>query len=179
MLVSVAIHNLDQNGDSVMGLFMHHPLIKGEISDKNHKDWLDIIEVQFGTKRQITSLTSTQGDRESSNAKISNLKMMKYMDKASPKLFIETCCGRGNTIKLVKTKTGSGGGSQEFLEYTLENAIISKMNVEAIAESGFRPVEEYEISFTKLTKKYIQYDEDGNALAPVIVGFDTATNTKI
>ncbi|MGH1441121.1 MAG: type VI secretion system tube protein Hcp [Cellvibrionaceae bacterium] len=55
---------------------MYHPTIKGETSDKNHKDWIDILKVKFGTSRNITSSTSTQGDRESSNASMSSLKIV-------------------------------------------------------------------------------------------------------
>lgn len=34
------------------------------------------------------------------------------------------------------------------------------------------------ISFLDAEVKYTPYDEDGNALAPIAVAFDTATNTK-
>lgn len=162
-----------------MSIYLYNPDIKGETSDSNHKEWIDIIEMRFGTVRKITSSASTQGDRESSNATISNLRFMKFMDKASPYLFIKSCCGTGQTIKIVNTKTGTGNGSEVFVEYTLENALFSKMNVEASNDNGFLPVEEYELSFTKITTKYIPYNEDGNAAAPLIVGFDTATNRKI
>lgn len=74
-----------------MSIFLHYPKIKGETSDKNHKDWIDVLDVEFGVSRAITSATSTQGDRESSNATISDLTIKKLMDKATPYIFIETC----------------------------------------------------------------------------------------
>ena len=163
----------------VMSLFLYREGIKGEASDKNFKDWIDIIELSFGISRKITSSTSTQGDRESSNATIGDLKFLRFMDKASPKLFLEACCGKGSTVKIVQTKTGTGDGAHVFLEYTLDNAVISSLHVEATNDSGYRPVEQLTISFTKLTTKYISYDEDGNQEAPIVVGFDTATNTKV
>lgn len=161
-----------------MSIFMQISGIKGETSDKNHKGWIDAIEMDFKVNRKITSNTSTKGNRESSNATISNLRLMKLMDKTSPHLFLLSCCGTGKTIKIVNTKTGKGDGSEVFVEYTLENALFSKMQVDASNDAGFRPVEEYEISFTKLTIKYIPFDDDGNTEAPLIVGFDTETNTK-
>ena len=162
-----------------MSIFMQVPGVTGETSDKNHKGCIDIIEMKFGVGRKITSATSTRGDRESSNATISNLRFMKFMDKTTPYLFIKSCCGTGQTIKIYCTKTGTGDGAEAFVEYTLENALFSKMNTQATNDNGFRPIEEYEISFTKLTTKYTPYDEDGKAVAPHVVGFDTATNTKI
>lgn len=159
-------------------IFLQHPTIKGWTSDKNHQGFIDIEDIKWGVGRQITSVTSTQGDRESSNAVISDLIITKWMDKTSPYLFIETCCGTGKTIKIIMTKTGTGDGGDVFLEYTLENALFSKMEVEALRASNVRPAEEYRISFTSMSVKYIQYDEDGNMLAPEAVGFNTATNTK-
>ena len=161
-----------------MSIFMHHPDIKGETSDKNHQGYIDIEDIEWGVARKITSNTSTQGDRESANAIISDLVLTKWMDKTSPYLFIEACCGRGKALKIVMTKTGVGNGAEVFLEYTLENALLSKMEVQAIRASNIRPVEEYSISFTSMGLKYIQYDENGNVLSPNAVGFNTATYTK-
>lgn len=159
-----------------MSIFLYDPKIKGETSDKNHKDYIDVLDVEFGVSRAITSATSTQGDRESSNAVISDLTIKKIMDKATPYIFIETCCGRGKTLKIVMTKTGAGGGADVFLEYTLENALYAHMQTN---HNGLRPIETIKISFTKMTVKYLTYDEDGNLEAPQTVGFNTATNTKI
>ncbi len=159
-----------------MSIFMHIEGIQGETSDLNHKGWIDIENLEWGSKRQITSNTSTQGDRESSNATITDLTLIKLMDKTTPYLFIETCCGRGKTIKIVLTKTGAGNGADVFMEYTLNNALFSQMNT---THNGLRPIEELKISFTSMVVKYITYDEDGNSKTPEVVGFNTATNTKV
>lgn len=159
-----------------MSILMYHPTIKGETSDKNYKGWIDILKVKFGTNRKITSSTSTQGDRESSNASMSTLKIVKLMDKATPYIFIESCCGTGKTLKIIMTKTGSGQGADVFVEYTFENAMFARM---LTLHNGLRPIEEIEISYTRMTTKYIPYDEDGRATGPLVVGFDATTNTKI
>ena len=161
-----------------MSKFLFIDGIKGEVSDSNYKDWLDIIEWGWDVSRKITSTTSTQGDRESSNATIGDLKITRRMDKATPKLFIEAACGCGKQVKLVQTKTGTGKGTDTFIEYTLKNAIISDYKVVAISDGAARPREELTISFVDIEVKYTPYDEDGNAQAPIAVGFNTATNTK-
>lgn len=157
---------------------MHVPGVIGETSNKHHEGWIDLEDIEWSVSRSITSNTSTQGDRESANAVISDLVATKWMDKSTPKLFIETCCGRGKTIKIVMTKTGKGDGSEVFLEYTLENALFAQMETESLSADNVRPAEELHISFTKISIRYIQYDEDGNIVNPISVGFDTATNTK-
>ena len=161
-----------------MSVFLNYEGIKGESSDDGHKDWIDVDSWEWGTTRQITSSTSTQGDRESSNATISDLKITKKMDSSSNRLFMESCCGTGKTVKLHLSKTGTGSGADVYMEYTLKNALISHYHVGGISGDIDRPSETITISFVEVEAKYIPYDEDGNATAPDAVGFDTASNTK-
>ena len=100
------------------------------------------------------------------------------MDKATPKLFIESCCGTGKTIKVAFTKTGTGSGTLPYMEYTLHNALISHYEVTALSQSDARPREELTISFVDIDVKYTPYDEDGNPEAPIALGFNSATNIK-
>ncbi|MDN3519151.1 type VI secretion system tube protein Hcp [Aquisalimonas lutea] len=157
---------------------MSYKGIKGESSDKNHKEWIDIDDLHWGVKRNITSNTSTQNDRESANAVIQDLTLARRMDSASPNLFIESCSGKGKTIVLHLTKTGTGTGSDAFMEYALKNALISSYEMNAETEADERPTELLTISFVDLEMKYTPYDQDGNAMAPVAVGFDTSTGEK-
>jgi type VI secretion system secreted protein Hcp len=46
-----------------MSVFMNYEGIQGESSDKNHKGWMDIESWSWGTRRKITSVTSTQRKR--------------------------------------------------------------------------------------------------------------------
>lgn len=163
-----------------MSIFMKREGVVGECSDKNHKGYVDIKSIRWGVSREITSSTSTRGDRESSNATISDLFITRRMDKSTPKLFLESCCGTGNDVEIYLTKTGVGDGSDVFMVYTLKNALFSQYKITAKNKSqGFRPLEEIKVSFSSMTLKYIQYDENNNLVRPLAVGFDTKTNTKL
>ncbi len=139
---------------------------------------MDVETVAWGVGRQITSSTSTQGDRESSNAVVSDLQITRFMDSSTPKLFIESCCGTGKSVKIHLTKTGTGSGTDVYMEYTLKNALLSNYTVNANAQGTDRPTETLTISFVDVEVKYTPYDEDGNAEAAIAVGFDTASNVK-
>lgn len=161
-----------------MSIFLDYEGVKGECSDPNHKEYQDVDSISWGVNRKITSNTGTKGDRESANATISNVFIKKYMDKATPKNFIEACCGRGKKARIVLTKTGTGGGADVFMEYILSNALMTYYQIEAASQDNERPVEKIEISFTDLEVKYTPYDEDGYQMPQHVVAFDTATNTK-
>ncbi|MBX2807690.1 MAG: type VI secretion system tube protein Hcp [Cellvibrionaceae bacterium] len=161
-----------------MSIFVNYEGIKGESSDSGHKEWMDVESISWGVSRNITSATSTQGDRESSNAVINDLQITRFMDSATPKIFIESCCGTGKDVTIDLTKTGTGSGTDTYMQYTLKNALISNYKVNASAQDTHRPTETITISFVDVEVKYTPYDEDGNAEASIAVGFDTATNNK-
>ncbi|MBI3898983.1 MAG: type VI secretion system tube protein Hcp [Gammaproteobacteria bacterium] len=161
-----------------MSIFLNYEGIQGESSDQGHAKWIDVDSWSWGVARQITSSTSTQNDRESTNAKITDLTITKRMDSSSPKLFLESCCGTGKNVILHLSKTGSGTGSDVYQEYKLKNALISHYSVGGNATDKERPTESITISFVELESKYTPYDEDGKATSPIAVGFDTAKNVK-
>jgi len=161
-----------------MSIFVNYEGIKGESSDTGHKGWMDVESVSWGVGRQINSGTATQGDRESSNAVISDLQITRHMDSSTPKIFIESCCGTGKEVKIHLSKTGTGTGADVYMEYTLKNALISSYSVNGVGQDTNRPTEVLTISFVDVEVKYTPFDEDGNAEAAIAVGYDTATNTK-
>lgn len=103
---------------------------------------------------------------------------MRNLDSATPKIFIESCCGTGKDVTIHLTKTGKGSGADVYMEYKLKNALISYYQVEAEAQDVERPIEKLRVSFVDVEVKYTPYDEGGNAEAPISVGFNTATNTR-
>ncbi len=159
-----------------MSIFMFREGIKGESSDKFHKDWMDIESIEWRIGRKITSQTSTRGDRESSNPEYSELLLFKRMDSATPKIFIESCYGGGKTVIIECTKTGSGNGGDVYMQYRLENALISHYAIHVKSKRGKRPLEAIKVSFKRLDQRYITYDENNVAQAPIAVGYDTARN---
>ncbi|MGH1441430.1 MAG: Hcp family type VI secretion system effector [Cellvibrionaceae bacterium] len=162
-----------------MSIFARRDGVIGESSDPNHSGWMDILTLKWDVNRKVTSATSTRGDRESANAVIGDLVIVRRMDKATPKIFIESCCGTGKDVEIHLTKTGQGNGSDVFMSYTLRNSIISGYRVIAHKDDLNRPNEEIRISFTAIETRYTPYDENGVAQAPAAIGFDTKTNTQL
>jgi len=158
-----------------VSIFLRIPGISGEVSDASHGQWIDGDTLQWQNHRRITSATGTQGDRESANTEFSELQILRRMDAATPYLFIETCCGTGKTINIHLCKTGTGTAANVFMAYTLHHALLSDYRV---INSGFgnnRPIERLSISFSGMETKYTPYDQNGDAMSPIAVGFDITT----
>ncbi|MCH8506558.1 MAG: type VI secretion system tube protein Hcp [Ectothiorhodospiraceae bacterium] len=159
--------------------------LSGDSGDSGHQGWIDILDLKWGVRRRITSHTGTRGNRESSNAEITDLTLTKYLDSSSPSLFLESCCGRGKEMQLDLTKTGDGTGSDTYMSYWLKQAVVNSYHVEALAlrRSRFvgnpRPVEIIKVSFVGLEARYTPYDDSGAFQAAMAVGFDAATNQRM
>ncbi len=162
-----------------MAIYMKYGDLRGESADAGHVGWVDIDEVLFhGVRRRISSKSGTHLDRESAVTELQNVTLIRYMDKASPGIFLEACCGRGKglTLRLGKT-TSSGGGDDLFLEYVFEQALIADYKVYSSICSSRHPTERLIISFTSIRLRYIPYGDDGSPLSPLAVSYSPGTNT--
>lgn len=161
-----------------MSIFMNYPGVQGDTSDAAHRNWLDIEDLNWSVSRSITSNPATGKDRESANAEMTDLTIIRRLDRATPALFLESCCGKGKDIVIHLCKTGSGRGTDVYMEYTLKNALISRYRMKGYRQSGTRPREQLRISFQQLELKYTPYDDAGNPEPPIAVAFDPTTNEK-
>lgn len=161
-----------------MSIFMAYDGINGESTDANHDGWIDIDDLYWGVQRNITSRTATTNDRESANAEITDLNITRRMDAATPSLFIEACCGKGKRVVINLCKTGSGSGADVYMSYTLHRALIRHYQTKAHSQNNIRPTELLTISFQEIEVRYTPYDDNGEALPSIGVGFDTTTNQK-
>jgi len=159
-----------------MSIFMKIDGITGETADSGHVGWMDVVSIGWSVNRQITAASSTKGDRESNNAVISDLKVSRLMDSATPDLFSAACCGKGTTVIIHLTKTGAGQGADKYMEYTLENALVSNYTVDANKADAERPAESITISFTAIKVAYTPYKDDGTPDGNKIGSYDTSTN---
>ena len=157
-----------------MGIYMNYDGIKGEATQQDHKQWIDVLSVSWGAGRSISTVSGSAQNREASEPTLSEISIVKQFDAASPKLFTEACAGsEGKTVKIELTTTGSP--SVVFCQYTLTNALISSYSV---SSSGDRPTESIGISYTKLEFKFTPYDDKNKAGTPTTVSYDLATTKK-
>jgi type VI secretion system secreted protein Hcp len=157
-----------------MGIYMDFDGIKGEATQQDHKKWIDVLSLSWGTGRGISTTAGSAQNREASEPTLSDVTIVKQFDAASPKLFTEACAGnQGKTVKIDITTTGSP--SVTFCTYTLSNALISSYSV---STSGDRPTESVSISYTKMEFKFTPYDDKNKAGTPTTVSYDLATTKK-
>jgi type VI secretion system secreted protein Hcp len=157
-----------------MGIYMDFDGIKGEATQEDHKQWIDILSLSWGAGRSVSTTAGSASNREASEPHLSDVQIVKLFDDSSTDLFVNACTGNeGKTVKIELTTTGSP--SKTYCTYTLSNALISSYSV---SSSGDRPTESVGISFTKLEFKFTPYDDKNKPLGSKTVSYDLATTKK-
>lgn len=158
-----------------MSVYMEIEGIKGNVTADGHKEWIGLSSFGYGVARGVSTPAGATKNREVSAPSFSEIAVTKEMDQASPYLFAEACTGKGKKVKVHFCRT-SQDKLETYLEYELENAVISSYNV---SSSGERPMESFSLNFTKIVTKYIPWKEDHAKDAPHPAGYDLMLAKKV
>jgi type VI secretion system secreted protein Hcp len=158
-----------------MPIYMQYGPIKGNVTAEGHEQWVEVQSLQWGVGRGISAPTGAQKDREASAPSISEIVVTKMMDESTPYFFQEATFGKAKkcVFHLVKTDADT---LQTYMEYELEDAMLSGYSV---SSGGDRPSESLSVNFTKITMKYVPWNDDAEKGTPIPAGYDMAKAKKV
>ena len=160
------------------GMFVKIDGISGESRDKAHKDFIEILSFSTGVT-QSGGAASAGGMRSTGKVDISDFTITKYVDAATPQLFMHACSGKHIptvTIDLVKV----GGDNQAtFLKYTLNDVTIGSLRTSGASAAEVRPTEEVALRFSKVTLEYTPQDPSGKPGGSIKAGWDATANKAV
>jgi type VI secretion system secreted protein Hcp len=130
--------------------------IKGESTDRGHKEWIIIESVSQGLEQQQTTTATT---RRRGSVVLKNLIITKKLDKATPKLM--ELCAKGQVVpELVLDMVANG---RVYYKVTLNNVKISSINTGSLCKPDCNLVDDLSISYSKITWEY--WDSNGTKTA--------------
>jgi type VI secretion system secreted protein Hcp len=144
--------------------FVNFGDIKGESTDKDHKDWIEMA----GYEHEIAHPQQSAAARSASAPHLSEFKILKRVDAASPKLY-EACC-KGTHIPEVTIELCKAGMERpvKYLEIKLKEVLISGVNTisDANAQPQF-PSEAISLTYGAIEWTYTKQKPDGTAAGNV------------
>lgn len=150
--------------------YMQIPGIDGDVSEKNHKNWIHLDSVEFGVSRHFSTETGRVSNRESSKPDFSEVSITKSMDQASPKLMQAACKSDAKQqIKINLCRTDSDDLSA-YAEITLSHVLISQYKLRHTNEG--KPYETIKLNFDKIQIKYTPSDSSNQAQGPQVAAYD-------
>ena len=122
--------------------------IKGESMDDKHKDWIECKSVSWGVTQPKSATASTGGGHTAERAEMTEIKISKLADLATP-ILLQTCAA-GKTIpkaKLEFMRADGNGERVKYFEIQLENVLIGEVKP-TVGEGDFMK-EELGLKFSK------------------------------
>ena len=154
-------------------IFMQIPGIDGEVTAVGHEKQIELNSFSFGVSNTVSHSTGGAG---AGKAIVSDIAVIKFMDKSSPLLFSKTVNGAHIPqvdIYFVKT---SGSGLQTYAHYVLKDVLLSSYSV---SSGGDRPSESLSLNFAQIQFEFTSTNPDGTLGSPITAGWDIALNKAI
>ena len=149
--------------------------IKGESSDKKHKDTIQIESFSWGVSQQGTH--SSGGGGGAGKVSFSDITVTKVVDKSSPLLFKRAATGT-HIKKAQLFVRKAGGEQQEYMKITLEDLLVSSFKTAPSKSSNSVPLESVSLNFTKIEFSYAPQKPDGSLAAPLTATYDLKAAKK-
>jgi type VI secretion system secreted protein Hcp len=132
-------------------------------------DAIDILSFSFGASMSaVIGAGSSGGEARSGRANVSDVTIMKVLDKTSPLLFDD--CVTGNYLKKVDIiyDKPMGDSQEDYFKIHMEDALITSIQLSGSSEN---PVESISFAFSKVKVSY-NPEEEGSLKGFIDKGFD-------
>ncbi len=143
--------------------FMNFGDIKGECTDKDHKDWVMVESFDHGVTQPPSVTQKTAGGRAAEAVQHSQFTIVKLLDAATPKLFEAAC--KGTHIPEVKLECWRAGGSPvKYYEVKLKEVLISGVSTDGDPTGAKQfPTETVKLTYGAIEWTYTKQKPDGTA----------------
>jgi type VI secretion system secreted protein Hcp len=131
--------------------------IKGESTDKTHKEMIDVLAWSWGMSQSGT--THMGGGGGSGKVSVQDLSVTKYVDSSSNALILACCQGTHyGEAKLTVRK--AGGDPLEYIKLTMKEVIVSSVSTGGSGGED-RLTENIVLNFAEFKFEYQEQDEKG------------------
>lgn len=113
------------NTPPTVSTFLHIDGIPGSSTNANHKDWVDCLSFSGGLTQPSGGSVSAAGGHSGGRASFDNLKIIKAVDKASPKLVLATA--KGDHIQTVTLEVTDSNANGTFFIIKLTDVVVKSV----------------------------------------------------
>ena len=135
------------NASSAQSGYMKLGDIKGESTDKDHKDWIIIESVSQGFSKPA----ATGQSRRRGTAVVEDMSITKSVDKATPKL-LELCVNGKVVPEVIIDLTNAQRTS--YYNITMKNVLVSSYSTSASCSGSCESMDKVSLNFEEITWTY-------------------------
>lgn len=155
-------------------IYMQVDGLKGESTDSEHKDWIELLSFNHGITQPASATASSAGGGTTARCQHSDFSITKFIDLASPKLY--ELCSNGKHVKSVNIEMmrASGDKRVKYMVIKMTEVVISH-----VAPSGGDefPTEAVSFNYGTINWTYTQQKRaDGSGGGNTTGGWDLTQN---
>lgn len=135
---------------AAVDLFLQIDGIKGEATEENHKDWIDLLSFAWGVSNSGSVVLG--GGAGAGKSDFQDFSFTKVVDASSPPLFQHAANGKHideAVLELVK----AGPEPSPFLRYTFTEVLVTSFS-QSGSGGGDLPVDSFSFAYGKLREDY-------------------------
>jgi type VI secretion system secreted protein Hcp len=151
--------------------------IKGESSDKKHKDTIEIESFSWGATN--TGSHSSGGGGGAGKVQFQDFHFTKHIDKSSPILFKRAATGEHIKKATLFVRKAGGEAQGDYLVITLSDVLVSSYQTKPDKDSPSVPTDQVSLNFAKIEYSVRPTLSDGKLGAPAAAGWDLKKNVKL
>lgn len=171
LAVAVSLLVYSSPATSAVNLFLDIDDIKGESTDTNHQDWIDILAYSFGVSN--AGSPATGGGGGAGKASFQDFHFTKLLDASSPFLFQAVASGKHFMEAQFEVVQASGQNSGEaFLKYKLTDILVTSFSQ---SSGGDIPADSFSLAFAKIDMDYRPEKSDGTLGPWIHAGWNLKT----
>lgn len=152
-----------------MAIYLQYDGVKGNVTAEGYEGCIKISSAHFGVGRHITMEPGKMANREVGKPTISEVSLTKEADNSVAAIFKEAVSGSAGKKAVLKF-VRSGDKVEEFMEYSLENCLVSSYSISAGSDD--EPMENITLSFSKCEINYKDHDATNKTGNPQRAGYD-------
>ena len=133
--------------------------IKGETTDDAHKDWIEVLSLEWGDEQRAESPGEQAGP---ATVQFRDFIFTKVVDTASSSLY--SACATGKTVKRVTLELCAASGEREpYARIVLIDVAVVAVALAGVVGEGAttRPTERVSLRYGKISWKYFKTTQDG------------------
>jgi type VI secretion system secreted protein Hcp len=155
--------------------FVNFGDIKGESTDKDHKDWVTILSYNHGVTQPPSVTQKSAGGRSAEEVDHTEFSITKLVDAATPKLYEAAC--KGTHIPEVTVELWRAGGDKpvKYMEFKLKEVLISGVLHDGNPTGPAQfPTEIIRMTYGAIEWTYTKQKPDGTAAGNVAAKWSVA-----
>ena len=154
------------------------PDLKGESTDKQHGEWIELSSLRHQLRQPTSPATSTAGGHTTERTEHGDLLVLKELDSASPLLYQALSGGTTFESAQIDLYRDSGDGKRvKYLEIQLKRVLLSQIALGV--DAGPLPTETVSLKYAAIQWKYQKQNIDGRQGGMTQGAWSLTKNDKI